>query len=190
MTPYERTNLIISVVALAVSVIAVAVSGLTLYFSFFHRRAQLVGALVHINELTTSVFDIELEYVLCNTGNVQLLLKNIEAKKTEAGTDPKVSGVAILQSTHTASLPLVVEPHSTKLVVLRLQRDDLRVAREHSERCFVAFELISARGKFYEAWHEFTKIEVQFEPKYVSEALEVTFPDPEVWKLFKLKRTN
>jgi hypothetical protein len=61
MTPYERANLIIAIVALAISVGAAAVSILTLYFTFFHRRAQLVGALVLLNEGTAAKPDVTME---------------------------------------------------------------------------------------------------------------------------------
>lgn len=189
MTPYERTNLILSIVALAVSGVAVAVSLLTLYFTFFHKRAQLVGAMVLLDESARGNFDIEMEYVLCNIGNVQLILKNITAQKTRAGDDPKVMGSVILDSAHTPALPIIIEPQNTKLVTARVRKDDLRVAREHKEWCFVVFEIISSRGKFYEARHNYTKLEVQLEPKVPGEPL-VVWHEPEVWKLFKLKRTN
>jgi hypothetical protein len=128
--------------------------------------------------------------VLCNTGNVQLFLKNIAAKKTGGAEDPKIHGAAILDSAHTPNLPLVIEPQNTKLVTVRVKRDDLRVAREHKERCLIVFEIISSRGKFYEASHDYTKLEVQLEPQTTDEYLTVPGHEPEVWKLFKLKRTN
>jgi hypothetical protein len=189
MSPYERANLIISVVALVISVIAAAVSILTLYFTFFHKRAQLVGALVLVDESARGAFDIEMEYVLCNTGNVQLLLKQITARVPVLSTDKKSTAFGVLESECMIGLPVIIEPQNTKLIKVRVKKDDLRTAREHNERCFVVFELISSRGKFYEARHEYTKLEVQPEPKVPGQPLAV-WHEPEVWKLFKLKGAN
>ena len=70
MTINETVTLILSVSSLIISFS-------TLYLTYFNKVASLVGVLVIYNYQAKGKFKRELEYSISNTGNLQLVLKQV-----------------------------------------------------------------------------------------------------------------
>src|SRR5215211_1191302 len=109
MSKYELLSIVIASAALVISL------G-TLYLQYFHKRAKLVGILVHqINEGPAG-YEYTLEYALCNIGNVQLLLKEVSAKGIPEESDVTRVGI----DSECAVVPTLLEPSQVKLVRVHL----------------------------------------------------------------------
>jgi len=171
MTQNEIITIVLSAGALLVSL-------LTLYFTYFHKRAGLVGVLVGRKHRISPKYIYEIEYALSNTGNVQLILKEVKVLIGHSASEMKLGAHSVSDSECSDS-PAVIEPGNVKLVHLRFMEDAIAKAKKNTGRCFVSFTLISSRGIIYELMHDLTSLnDYDIETELIA------------WEPFKLKNSD
>ena len=166
------------VVTILLSAVALIVSFVTFYLTYFHKRAGLVGVLVGCRYGLVGLYENEVEYALSNTGNLQLVFREIEllVGRSTAGKQSEAYSVSQFES---SDYPAIIEPSHIKLVKLRFKSNQIAEAKKTNERCIVTFTLISSNGKVHELMHDLTDLE-----EYNTVASSV------VWKPFKLRTSS
>lgn len=124
-------------ITLALSLIAISVSFYNLYIQQFRRREHLTGAMFSTG-INDSVFDRKMEYVLSNTGDVQLAVKQVELL---------IDG-RILNSEATG-IPVILKPGDVALVDIFYKEAET----EDESITEVEFGVFSAKGNGYRLPH-------------------------------------
>jgi hypothetical protein len=130
-----------TVVSLFLSALALLISAATLYLTLIRKKAALVGCL---RAMTTQVSvedgDWVLEFALANTGDVELLVSEVDLDTPTDNLVPEISSDA---------LPLVLEPGRVRSLTLELpHRFCWRVSNSRDSLTF-SFHVFSSRGVSY-----------------------------------------
>lgn len=129
--------------SIALSVLALLVSGTTLYLTLLRKKAALVGCLLSMT--TPEVGDADdwnFEFALANTGDVELLIREVDLDLPTSGTVPEISATA---------LPLVIRPGQVAPLDFGLPNRFCRQVLHSQERVAFNFHIFSSRGSTYVA---------------------------------------
>ena len=143
--------------ATVLSSLALLVSLVTLYLTFFHKRAKLVACLAAIDFPEPShsphcTFD----FALSNTGTLELLLREISI-------DASSPDVGLLPEIHLEELPLVVSPGQVKLVKVQVPNLFIRNIAQRGGGVEFAFHIFSSRGDLYLARKAVSSLDASLE---------------------------
>lgn len=129
--------------SIALSALALLVSGATLYLTLLRKKAALVGCLL---STTTSEVgeadDWNFEFALANTGDVELLVREVDLDLPASGTVPEISAIA---------LPLVIRPSQVVPLDFGLPNRFCRQVLHSQEPVAFNFHVFSSRGATYVA---------------------------------------
>ena len=128
-------------IALVISFIAILMSFYNLYAQQFRRREHLTGSMFSVG-LNDSAFDRRLEYVISNTGDVQLAVKQVEVLVADRILKSEVVGV-----------PVILKPGDVALVDVLYRHSDA----EGEPITQVEFGVFTARGNCYRLPHSHCK---------------------------------
>lgn len=138
------------VIAVCISIGALCISLATLYLSFFHKKISLIGTLASCNVPIDENVELELEYSLGNTGNQELLAREINLEVDDEGES---HGVPVIEINE---IPAVIRPGEIKLVRFKLPLKHFLVPLSREKKALlIFFEIHSPNGKQYRLSHRF-----------------------------------
>lgn len=152
MTGYELLTVSVSAVALGIALV-------TLYLSYFYKRAGFTAILLtrHYDDVHGKC-DNALEYCVGNTGNQILILRDVMLIIGYAKGRPS-AGPIMRPHTECLGLPLLLKPGNVKLINLRIAAKALAQARQAHQPCHVCFSLVTPLGTKYDLLHDVTALD-------------------------------
>ncbi len=142
MTSNEIITIIISIGALSVSLA-------TLYFSLFYKKIAIIGSLLAWNQQhATNVenhdpLTADVEFSLTNTGNRELLIREVEIDFED---EPTNEIVPIVRS---KEIPCVIKPSQIMLVRFDVPLLFMKIIASKNQKMLIRFQVITPDGKFH-----------------------------------------
>ena len=134
-----RINLLLKdYVTLSISLVALVVSVYNFYIQQLRKKVSLVGSMISVG-IHNGDWDRKMEYVISNTGDVQIAVKEVEYLTDERILPTEVIG-----------LPVVLKPGEIALIDVFYKNAD--VGENSTE--IVEFGIFSARGRGYRLPHK------------------------------------
>jgi len=130
-----------NVVATTLSSLALLVSAATLYLTYFRKKAALVGCLAAMS--APEVDDVDnwsFEFALSNTGNIELLVREVALEPPKIGLVPEITPEA---------LPAILKPGEVQLLTLELPNRFCRQPAQIQHGVTFTFHVFSSRGTVY-----------------------------------------
>lgn len=141
------------IITLVISSFALIISLIGLYYQFFWKHSKAYFRLVRI-AYPDNEFNMELSYVVCNFGNIDLLLNDVEfvSGLTDKGTG--IEPYSVLKY-YCNDFPSIIEPEKIKQVFISIKSEDLK---NRKKNLYTMFEFISAKGKKQEFLHNISHL--------------------------------
>jgi hypothetical protein len=138
------------IITICISVAALLVSLITLYYSIFYKKIALVGCLLSWNhpypqndDAEKNVLVADVEFALSNTGNRELLIKEVEI---DWENPPKK---AITHIIFTKDLPCVLKPSQISLIRFGVPILFMKQIENLNQKLLIRFQVISPNGKLH-----------------------------------------
>ena len=123
--------------------LALLVSIFTLYLTFLHKRAKLIGCLAAIDFPAPSYSPFcTFDFALSNTGTLELLLR-------EVALDVSGPYTGLLPETNPEDMPIVIGPGQVKLIKVQIPNLFIRNLAQRGGSIEFDFHIFSSRGNLY-----------------------------------------
>ncbi len=159
----DQLSLSVSTLALFVSVSSFIISALTFYFTNFHKKAK---AFIVLNSRLFGFKDQkqvrELEYAFCNTGNIELFVRDINIFRGMSNLGPARHNSSFLYITALGgNESFIIKPKEIKIFTLledmgHEYHPDYDLKKNKYK--IVCLEVISAKGERYEIAHDISDL--------------------------------
>lgn len=138
----------VNILTLIMSSVAILLSGLTFYFNFFHKKVSLIGTLLSFaTEAPDDPMHMEFECSLGNTGNRELLIRDIDVDLIGADTNKGFLVPEIVSK----EIPSIIKPGQILLVKFLLPRLFVNEAAKNGCSIKLDFDVVSSCSKHYVA---------------------------------------
>jgi len=130
-----------TVISLVLSAFALLVSGATLYLTLLRKKAALVGCILAMTiPEAVDREDWNFEFALANTGDVELLLRDVDVDLPTGGLVPEIAS---------AACPVVLGPGQVRSLALKLPNKFCRRISQSREPLTFKLHFFSSRGTAY-----------------------------------------
>lgn len=134
------------IITLSFSCLALLISFFNFYAQHLRKRDRLISNLIQ-PWIDSGEWDRSIEFSLCNVGDNQLIIKQVDLLRYEP---EEYDGECDVPRSLTAEVPLVLKPGEVAILRTKYHSADIR---KNGEVVGVEFGILSARGRSYDLFH-------------------------------------